>query len=272
MSILHCNGVDFETLNINQNLRIVMQKEFVPIFRVEILHKMIEKIILNIKRVLSVLIYYPCEPIFTFYVIQNGELFQQFSGQSFTKGICGLKGNPTALLIDTESFFSQYVKTSDIGLVHELAHIIHGYFFSNLFPISEGFAEVFPYYILDMEDDDELHKYVLRKLSIGEILTIQEIRNEGMFAKLEGIKFPVQYMKSYISMYLFMRGYFFRLENLYNINKFDALNLLLSEFREVDKLSTFEAKMNYVASLIDLPNNDFMYSKEIQMQALANIF
>jgi hypothetical protein len=265
------NGLELEMRVIDSNFKVAIQNEYQKMFDNNEAALFIERIKCSIESVLMVPINYQTEPNFTFFVIQNGEVFQRLTSCPFPGGMCVAPNRSTTLVVDDKYFFSTRSKWDNIGLIHELSHIVHGFFFNKLYPISEGFAEVFPFYILDMEKDDPRHLELLRTLSKAEIITIEQIRQHGMFTENMLKPQRVQYMKSYISMYLFMRGYIQRLEKINNLDKVAAINLLLAEFQKTDVLEDFNLRIEYIARLINTSFDSILYSKEIQMQALVDM-
>ena len=63
-------------------------------------------------------------------------------------------------------------------------------------------------------------------------------------------KIRVQYRKTYISMYLWMRGYLETVQQKYNLNKIEALNFVLQEFKKAAALPTLKKQENYISQLI----------------------
>ena len=88
-----------------------------------------------------------------------------------------------------------------------------------------------------------------------------------MFADPEDKKLRAQYRSSYISAYLWMLAYVKRLESQRGLNKFEAVNLLLSEFEKLEKLPWSE-RMQGAAQLIGLSEEVCFGSLDLQKEAL----
>ena len=192
---------------------------------------------------------YPKEGSYQIVVLPQGEVFKNISGVPWTYGINGIDGWPQALAFDDSRFFNLNPNTYFIGLVHELAHLIHGDWL-DIYPICEGFAEAVPFYILNLTDEKQ--RQIALNLKPKQISSVDKLIKRGMFLPEEDYSKAgrVQYLKTYISMYLWMRGYLIKVQEKYNFDKLQALNFVLQEFKAAGALPTLKEQENYIANLI----------------------
>ena len=169
------------------------------------------------------------------------ELYAELSGNPFGQGING-NLNPfdevfkTAIYIDEQSFLSRN-DWSEIDILHEISHIVHGAFFG-IYPFDEGFADALPLYVLDLEKTFPEHVAKIRTMSPRDFLSLAQIRRRGMNPPRE-IKqnLPIALRKSYIVIYLIVRGILQRLTMRNGGDKVAALNEFLRQFREFQPLA-----------------------------------
>lgn len=192
---------------------------------------------------------YPKEGYYQIVVLPQGEVFKNITGLPFPYGFGGIDGWPEALAFDDNRFFELSSGTYFIGLVHEFAHLVHGDWIP-IYPICEGFAEAVPFYILNLTDKRQ--KEIALNLMPKEIYSVSTLIKRGMFIKEDSKeeKIRVQYRKTYISMYLWMRGYLETVQQKYNLNKIEALNFVLQEFKKAAALPTLKKQENYISQLI----------------------
>ncbi|MDR2338052.1 MAG: hypothetical protein LBE20_05340 [Deltaproteobacteria bacterium] len=289
MSVIYWRAKNGELLElavreVSPDLKFALQREFVGRFDKGEAASFVEMLRCNIDAILTVPINYPEPPVFTFFVLERGENFHRWTSP-FENGMCGVWGDEyNALAVDSGYFFNtNCYKAIRVGIIHELAHIVHRYFFyiANFF--AEGFAEVIPYYIMNMEDGDYSDKGVARKdflksFSSSDIITFEWSRKNEIIPKGEASsknRISVQYLPTYVSAFLWMRAYLGRLEKMRGIGKVDALNVLLSEFQKVDKLRSsengkvFDVKLDYIAKLIECSKYEIFSTQELQLEALC---
>lgn len=262
-------GVEFITEEVSDNLLIKMPRDIYKKYKAAGAENFIKIISKNIETVLQINIDYPQKPVFTFMVLHEGEEFKKMAGGPFESGMAGMRCCPGALAID-EAYFLNFKNTYDIGLIHELAHIMHGMFFE-LGRISEGFAEIIPFYILGLED--ETQKEIIRNLKPEEIYTVAALQKGGMFQDKENSakRMRAQHRKTYISMYLWMRGYLQALEKQRNIDKIEALNIVLAEFQKAGNMPNSQERNNHIAALIGLSPETVFRSAALQLAARKEI-
>ena len=193
---------------------------------------------------------YPKEGSYQIVVLPQGEVFKNISGVPWTYGINGIDGWPQALAFDDSRFFNLNPNTYFIGLVHELAHLIHGDWL-DIYPICEGFAEAVPFYVLNLTDEKQ--QQIALNLKSKQIYSVNKLIKRGMFVPEEDYSKAgrVQYLRTYISMYLWTVGYMEILQQKYNLNKVQALNFILTEFKKAANLPTLKKQKEYIAALID---------------------
>ena len=263
-----CGAVDaikFITVEVSDNLRLMMPPDIEAKYKAGGAANFIKRVSRNIETVLQIKINYPEKPVFTFMVLHRGEEFHNISGSPFENGIAGVACRNKVLAIDDVGFFNHKGGTNDIGLIHELAHIMHDYFFTGLGRISEGFAEVIPFYILGLED--ETQKEIIRNMKEDDFYTVVSLGKKGAMFQDKNENRRAQHRKTYISMYLWMRGYLQELEKQRNIDKIEALNLVLAEFKKAESMATWKEKDNHIAALIGLKPDVVFNSVKLQLEA-----
>ncbi len=142
-------------------------------------------------------------------------------------------------------FFALNPNAPFIGLVHELAHLVHGDWIE-IYPICEGFAEAIPFYMLNLTDEKQ--QEIALNLTPKEIYSVNTLIKRGMFIEIDITR--AQYRKTYVSMYLWMRGYLETVQRKYNLDKLQALQFVLTEFQKASGLPTLKKQENYIANLI----------------------
>ena len=210
----------------------------------------------------------PKEGFYQFLILPQGDIFKNITGLPFTFGITGVDGWMEVLAFDDSRFFKLNPDTYFIGLVHELAHLVHGDWIY-IFPICEGFAENVPFYILNLVDEKQ--QEIALSLMPEEMYTVNTLIKRKMYIpeEREEIKGKgrnrVQYLRTYISMYLWMRGYLEILQQKYNLNKTEALIFVLEEFKKAAALPTLKKQQNYIAKLIDWKRKKVFDGKDLQI-------
>ena len=180
---------------------------------------------------------------YQFLILPKGEIFKKIADVPWDSGISGINGWPGALVADHRCFLALSPESPFIGLVHELGHSIHGDWIK-IYPILEGFAEVIPFYMLDLKDEKQQN--LALNLTPKEIYSVNTLIERDMYEK----DTQAQYRKTYISMYLWMRGYLIKVQEKYNFDKLQALNFVLQEFKKAAALPTLKKQENYIANLI----------------------
>ncbi len=273
-----------KTMNINQYtfevieaeaLRLALLPEMAQKYRTSSCGKSFVEIMSGYAREVTVLpLNFKKKPVFGFVVLPQGEIFQKLSNCPFPKGMCGIfvpidEVYTEALAVDEVWFEKGFSKTPDeeqkISLIHELSHTVHGAYFQKMGRLSEGFAELVPHYLMNIPNPK--HDEIIKSLDVNSLPVLGFLNKNGMFADPEDKKLRAQYRSSYISAYLWMLAYVKRLESQRGLNKFEAVNLLLSEFEKLEKLPWSE-RMQGAAQLIGLSEEVCFGSLDLQKEAL----
>lgn len=237
-------GITFFQVDITPLLRVYLRQEEYKQYKKDGAPEFTNKFSKAIDLLSSHNIPLPKIGYYQFLILPKGEIYRKIADVSWSEGIGGINGWPEALAADHRCFLALHPKSPFIGLVHELAHLVHGDWLE-ITPICEGFAEVVPFYMLDLKDEKQQN--LALNLKRKEIYSVNTLIKRGMF--LEG-DMQAQYRKTYISMYLWMRGYLEILQQKYNFDKLQALNFILQEFKNAAALPTLEEQENYIARLI----------------------
>lgn len=270
------HGKDFVVQDISDNFKIAIPNEFIAQFEKSKNLNFIEIFSPYIDRI-SKLPIYKTSPVFSLFVLQKGKEFRTLTNCYFDHGMCGsypsLDPNyPLSLVVDNEWFFKGFTaKPSierDIGMLHELSHIVHSSYFMKLGMIMEGVAEVIPFYIMNLEHDK--HMDTIFALRDENIPTLDYLNKNGMFSLPEDQDTRTQYRKSYLSAYLWMRGYLKRVEQIYQNCKMDALKRTLNEFERINDLFPSKKALN-VAKFINSDEKTLYHSLTLQHEAIQDI-
>ena len=127
-------------------------------------------------------------------------------------------------------------------------------------PLMEGFAEVVPLYILDLKDEKQ--QEIALNLTPEGMDSVNTLLKKGMFEEAE---LPAQYRKSYVTMYLWMRGYLEIVQQKYNLDKLQALNFVLTEFKKAAAFPTLKGQQNYIAKLIGMKRKQVFDKIDLQL-------
>lgn len=149
--------------------------------------------------------------------------------------------------------------------MHELAHIVHGAYFQNMGCLGEGFAELLPHYLLDLDIYNECHCQAVLNLTESDMQSLDFIHQHGMFALEKPGASNTQEQKSYLSVYLWMLAYVRRLETRLKADKFAAVNFMLEAFETADRLN-FREKMQVVSDLAGVSNKQCFSTLELQQE------
>ena len=212
---------------------------------------------------------------FTFIVVKNGEEYSRAVNLPIEEGICEVKTDidtayPLSLCVDRNWFQQGFGRSLSfplkVGLIHEMGHVVHGGYFHNLGQISEGFAELLPHYLMDMEQKNQKHRQAIMQMSEKELQTMDFMNKKGMFAQDEIDGTSTQQHKSYMSAYLWMLGYIKRVEQQHNMDKFAATQWILKRFSQIDKWHDEKQKETAVSALIELPVQEVYQGLTLQQE------
>ena len=242
-------GLNLLQIQITPHLRVYLTDDEYKKYNQESAKEFTDQINKAIKLLSSQNMPYPKEGFYQIVVLPQGEVFKNISGVPWTYGINGIDDWPQALAFDDSRFFNLNPNTYFIGIVHELAHLIHGEWI-DIYPICEGFAEAVPFYILNLIDEKQ--QQTALGLKPKQIYSVNKLIKHGMFLPEEDYSKVgrVQYLKTYISMYLWTVGYMEILQEKYNLSKVDTLNFVLREFKKAATFPTLKKQKEYIATLI----------------------
>ena len=278
--IIETAGKKFEVIKINPHLRVAALPEIAEKIKGGTGRDFLSTMDGYAKEIAALPLAYKTPPVFSFVVLPRGELFKKLSGSPFPNGMAGAlfavdENYPMPLAVD-EKWFEAGFSTEDsvqrkTGLCHELAHTVHSAWFSNLGVLNEGFAELLPHYLMNLQVDNEAHCQAVAKLVEEDMRTIGDIEECGIFSKEDLTnRQNTQERKGYLSAYLWMLGYTKRVEEKFDVDKFGAVNLILAEFEKLSKnleTSAFDG----VEALVGLPLDTLQNTLQLQKEGQRHV-
>lgn len=158
--------------------------------------------------------------------------------------------------------------------IHEFAHMVHGMFFNTHLPIlGEGFAEVIPLYSLKMEEQFDEHRNVIINMDDAQIFTVRDMykmcQDGSFYTKNRVPNKSCSFDWSYISSYLFVRGYIMQIAKKFRINRLKATQKFLDIMYDIqrDGVGLFVD----MAAVIDMQPDELIDSKKLQKIAKKDI-
>ena len=158
--------------------------------------------------------------------------------------------------------------------IHEFAHMVHGMFFNTHLPIlGEGFAEVIPLYSLKMEEQFDEHRNVIINMDDAQIFTVRDMykmcQDGSFYTKNRVPNKSCSFDWSYISSYLFVRGYIMQIAKKFCINRLKATQKFLDIMYDIqrDGVGLFVD----MAAVIDMQPDELIDSKKLQKIAKKDI-
>ncbi len=271
---------------INDHLKVRLSKELAQKFDAGAYTDFVSFCSECTNQILSLNIKYPAQakPVFYIYIVPDNDFvellhypFPDKKGGGRPVSCYDLDGFVTAYGISQNLCCKKDKYTSINAIennIHEFAHNVHHMFFENKNRlIAERFSETVPLYILGYEKIFEEHRNLITHLKQEQIYTAQELiimEKEGNFGKKtrqenKGCSFDW----SYISSYLFIRGYIIVLEKKFNLSKIEALQ----KFLEIVMNSPYRNQFLIfeLADIIDYPHDKLLNSKYIQNIAIESI-
>ncbi len=273
--ILKINNLIFDVIQASEFLRLALLPETADKYRNSNCGKSFVDIMDKYAREVSSLpLNYKKKPLFGFVVLPRGEIFQTLSNCPFPKGMCGIKAEmddiyTNALAVDEiwfeEGFLDSLKAEQKIGLIHELSHVVHSAYFRRMGCLGEGFAEMLPHYLMNIEN--EKHTDTIRNIDAKTLPVLGFLNKNGMFSNPEDKKLRAQYRSSYLSAYLWMLAYIKRIERENSFNKFEATNSMLTHFAKLEKLA-WQERMKGVAEFVCLSENDCFGTLMLQQEGI----
>lgn len=266
-------GKTFEVCRINEHLKVAALPDMAEKIHKGEGYNFLEVMDSYIGEVCALPLAFRTPPVFSFIVLPCGEMFQTLTGCPFKQGMAGAKISldkeyPRTLAVDDIWFFCGFGKFEDIkrkvGLCHELAHTVHSHWFTRM--ANEGFAELLPHYLMDLEAQNPQHRKAVFDLTEKEMRSINDIETNGIFSAEDLIKYSnTQERIGYMSYYLWTLGLMKCLEEKYQLDKFGAANLLLEKFSELDHL-TLSEKAAGVAELVGVDSCVLINSLKLHLE------
>ena len=157
--------------------------------------------------------------------------------------------------------------------IHELAHLVHGQFFSESSLLGEGFAETLSLYTLGLEEEFDEYREALETLKDNQIYTVQELlkqERDNTFGKEELLpNKSCSFRLSYISSYLFVRGIIKQIEEKNKLNKKGATQYFLEMIRQSNY--TNEWLIYDIADHLNIDKEELLNGKQMQKEMIKEI-
>lgn len=156
--------------------------------------------------------------------------------------------------------------TKHVNLVHEYSHLVKTQFCFGAVALSEGFAELIPWYVLEYERLVPSHLVAIK--SMKEIYTIKDLLNIRTLPVKDFMQ-RCSFQPSYMSAYLWMRAVIERMRVKYNLSRVAVVQKFLEFYRD-----SGHDKVWFVMDLakeIDMDVDKLIGSTEYQVEALKQI-
>ncbi len=222
-------------------------------------------------------------PVFYMYIVPDNN-FIELLNFPFTDSAYG--GKPVKCF-DIDGFHSAYgisqnlldnqssaePISSRVNGIHELAHLVHGQFFNKDRILAEGFAETLPLYTMGLQNEFDEHAQVIKNMTADDIISPNELLamgRDGTFGRITRIKNKsASFDWSYISSYLFVRGYIMKIAEKFELTPISATQKFLEIVRSSEYSNQF--LIFDLANAIDIPGSDLLKTKTIQLLAQKSI-
>ena len=278
MEKINVDGTGFDVCKINSHLKVAAFPEMAQKIKNGCGENFLSVMDGYVCELLKLPLAYKTPPMFSFVVLPRGDAFKQFSGCPFPYGMATAKfavdaDYPVPLAVDEgwfeRGFLSEESIERKVGLCHELAHTLHSAWFNNKMVLCEGFAELLPHYLMNLESQNHKHRQAIAAFAQDKMRTVADIEQNGMFSPedLKQQNKNTQEREGYMSVYLWMLGYTKRVEKHFGLDKFGAANLMLSEFEKLSKnpnTPVFEEMAKLVGLSSDVLTNTCQLQKEGQ--------
>lgn len=265
---------DYKIFDVTDNLRIALKDDMLEQYYTNSAGKNFVKTMgILANNIVSLPINFKQPLRFSFLVLPKGKEFSSAVGLPIEDGMCEApvqldENYPLSLCVDY-NWFANGFKNPDfksrVGLTHELAHIVHGGYFRNLGQISEGFAEMLPHYLMGYDERNLKHQKAIVSFQEKDMLNMDFLNQKGMFAVDEINGRETQQLKSYMSAYLWMLAYIKRIENIYELDKFEATSFVLNKFSKIDNFN-WDDKTTAIADIVKMPKDEIMNELTLQKE------
>lgn len=211
---------------VNENLRFRMLPDIAQNYDLGLYAKTVDMWSDLVKEISQIKIEYPYDKKSVFYVyfvpddfysnmpgfeLVIGKPMDGLDSDGFSSALCYLqstltKGEPNS---DKANLFNRVIK------LHELSHCISSNFGDGVFPFSEGFSEIIPWYILGYEKLIPTHLKWMRALP--KIYTLKDFSDANVVNERLDRKIA-SYRTSYISLYLVTRAIISNIAKRYKVS------------------------------------------------------
>lgn len=270
---------------INDNFRIRLSSELAEKYDTGLYDLALDRIAENINEIKALNIQYPgkAKPIFYMYIVPDEDFIDLLSFP-FPDAKSG--GRPVSTF-DLDGFNSAYGQSQNslefprkeetiahkVNMIHEFAHLVNDMFFNKDRLLSEGFAETLPLYTLGYEEKFDEHREIIKQLKPDDIISPEQLLKMGKdntFGRTTRIANKTcSFDLSYISSYLFIRGYITRIAEAFKFNRAEATQKFL-EFGRASQC-TNEWLLLDLASYIGIDEAKILSGKDLQLLAQSDI-
>ena len=270
---------------INDTFRIRLSSELAKKYDAGLYKLALDRITQDINEINRLNIQYPgkAKPIFYMYIVPDDDFINLLSFP-FPDAKSG--GRPVSTF-DLDGFNSAYGQSQNslefprkeetiahkVNMIHEFSHLVNDMFFSKDRLLAEGFAETLPLYTLGYEEKFDEHCDAIKKLTSEDIIspiTLLKMGKDNTFGRTTRIPNKTcSFDLSYISSYLFIRGYITRIAEIFKLNRTEATQKFL-EFGRASQC-TNEWGLLDLASYIGMDSETILNSKDLQLLAQSEI-
>jgi len=270
---------------VNDNFRIRLSPELAKIYDAGGYNHRIATHAEHINAIIELGIKYPgrANPIFYIYIVPD-ENFVELLSFPWPNAKNG--GKPVSSF-DLDGFDSAYGLSQNmlmrksteetiswhVNNIHEFAHLVHGQFFNKNRILSEGFAELLPLYTMGLEEEFEEHREVIKNMKPEDIISPQELLSmgrDGSFGKkTQAPDKSRSFDWSYISSYLFVRGYIAKVAEKFGLDRIGATQ----KFLEIVRASqcSYQFLILDLANAIGISGDEALGTKTLQLTAQEEI-
>lgn len=270
---------------VNKDFHVRLSKELAKKYDDGIYNKSINNFTKYIKEIKKLKIQYPANanPVFYLYLVPD-ENFIELLNYPYKNRKGGGKPVPS---YDLDGFDSAYGESQNlcsrtekpnisqiVNSIHELAHLVHSQFFRKNSFICEGFAEALTLYTMDYENKFDEHRNAVKNIKKNQIFSVKELldmEEKNSFYGGDALlaNKSCSFDLTYISSYLFVRGYIKMIEEKFKIGKIKATQ----KFLEIARSSkcTNEWFIFDLANALDISKDDLLNGKEMQFRVINEL-